>query len=149
MPVHCLRHRGPAIRRIAYMLRLGENDFKAGLDFLGVMTEARGDIASFARTGVERLPALVASEFTTLSVCNLVNGQRQVYGMPAGAFSAGGRAAFDRHFNEHPLVRYHGHEGGRRTRRISDSIPFERFRRTALYNDYYRRVRINNAMALP
>ena len=131
------------------MLRLGENDFKAALDFLGVITEARGDIASFARAGVERLPALVASEFTTLSVCNLVNGRREVYGMPTGALNAEDRAAFDRHFGNHPLVRYHGYESGRRTQRITDSIPFERFRRSALYNDYYRRIGIDHAMALP
>ena len=131
------------------MTRLREQDFRAALEVLGAMTEGARDVASFAAVGVERLPALVASEFTTLSVCNLVNGRREVYGMPAGALSATDRAAFDRHFNEHPLVRYHGYDGGRRTRRISDSIPFDRFRRTALYNDYYRRIRIDNAMALP
>jgi DNA-binding CsgD family transcriptional regulator len=131
------------------MLRLRESDFKAGLDFLGIMTEAGGHPASFARAGVERLPALVASEFTTLSVCNLVTGRREVYGMPAGALSAEDRAAFDRHFSNHPLVRYHGYEAGQRTQRISDSIPLERFRRSALYNDYYRRIGIDHAMALP
>jgi DNA-binding CsgD family transcriptional regulator len=131
------------------MVRLREQDFRAALDALGAMSEAARDVASFAAAGVERLPALVASEFTTLSVCNLVNGRRQVYGMPAGALSADDRAAFDRHFHNHPLVRYHGHEGGRRTQRISDCLPFERFRRSALYNDYYRRIRIDNAMALP
>ncbi len=131
------------------MVRLREQDFRAALDALGAMSEAARDVASFAAAGVERLPALVASEFTTLSVCNLVNGRRQVYGMPAGALSADDRAAFDRHFHNHPLVRFHGHEGGRRTQRISDCLPFERFRRSALYNDYYRRIRIDNAMALP
>ncbi len=113
------------------------------------MSEGVQDAGSFARFGVERLPALVASEFTTLSVCNLVNGRREVYGMPAGALNADDRAAFDRHFNNHPLVRYHGYEGGRRTQRISDSVAFERFRHTALYNDYYRRIRIDHAIALP
>jgi DNA-binding CsgD family transcriptional regulator len=131
------------------MIRLRESDFKAGLDFLGIMTEVGGHAASFAHAGVEQLPALVASEFTTLSVCNLVTGRREVYGMPAGALSAEDRAAFDRHFSNHPLVRYHGYEAGQRTQRISDSIPLERFRRSALYNDYYRRIGIDHAMALP
>jgi DNA-binding CsgD family transcriptional regulator len=131
------------------MVRLREQDFKAGLDLLGAMNEAACDAASFARLGVERLPALVASEFTTLSVCNLLNGRREVYGLPAGALSADDRAVFDRHFNRHPLVRYHGYDGGEHVQRISDSVPFERFRRTTLYNDYYRRIRIDHAMALP
>lgn len=131
------------------MIRLREQDFRAGLDLLGAMSEAACDAASFARIGVEQLPAMVASEFTTLSVCNLVNGRREVYGLPANALGADERAAFDRHFREHPLVRYHGYDGGRSAHRISDSVTFERFRGTALYNDYYRRIRIDHAVALP
>ena len=131
------------------MAHLRERDFRAGLDLLGAMSEAALDTASFARLGVERLPALVASEFTTLSVCNLVTGHREVYGLPAGGLGPDAREAFDRHFRQHPLVRFHGYLGGADTHRISDSIPLERFRRSALYNDYYRRVRIDHAMALP
>lgn len=113
------------------------------------MSEAALDKASFAKLGVERLPALVASEFTTLSICHLASGKREVFGLPAGALSAQDRAAFDRHFHEHPLVRFHAYQGGRVPQRISDSVPFEQFRCTALYNDYYRRIRIDHAMALP
>lgn len=113
------------------------------------MSEAALDKVSFAKLGVERLPALVASEFTTLSICHLASGKREVFGLPAGALSAQDRAAFDRHFHEHPLVRFHAYQGGRVPQRISDSVPFEQFRRTALYNDYYRRIRIDHAMALP
>ena len=131
------------------MRTLRESDFHQALDVLGAMREAAHDTASFARLGVERLPALVASEFTTLSICNLVNGKREVYGLPAGTLSAADREAFNRHFEQHPLVRYHGYAGGQDTWRISDSVPIERFRRSALYNDYYRRIRIDQAMALP
>ena len=113
------------------------------------MSEAALDKASFAKLGVERLPALVASEFTTLSICHLASGKREVFGLPAGALSALDRAAFDRHFHEHPLVRFHAYQGGRVPQRITDSVPFEQFRRTALYNDYYRRLRIDHAIALP
>ena len=122
---------------------------RTALDLLGALNESALDKASFARLGVEALPKLVSSEFTTLSICHLASGRREVFGMPAGALSAEDRAAFDRHFHEHPLVRYHGYQGGRTTQRISDSLPLERFRRSALYNDYYRRVRIDHAMALP
>ena len=113
------------------------------------MQEASRDIGSFARTGVERLPRLVASEFTTLSICHLASGRREVYGMRAGALSAEDRAAFDRHFHEHPLVRFHGYQHGAVTQRISDSVPFAEFRKSVLYNEYYRRVRIDHAIALP
>lgn len=113
------------------------------------MSEAALDKALFAKLGVEGLPALVASEFTTLSICHLASGKREVFGLPAGALSAEDRAAFDRHFHEHPLVRFHAYQGGRVPQRISDSLSFEQFRRTALYNDYYRRIRIDHAIALP
>ena len=122
---------------------------RAALDLLGAMNEAALDKRVFAKLGVEQLPQLVASEFTTLSICHLASGRREVFGLPAGALSEQDRAAFDRHFHEHPLVRYHAYQGGRGTQRISDSLPIEQFRRSALYNDYYRRIRIDHAMALP
>ena len=122
---------------------------RAALDLLGAMNESALDKRVFAQLGVEQLPQLVASEFTTLSICHLASGRREVFGLPAGALSEQDRAAFDRHFHEHPLVRYHAYQGGRGTQRISDSLPIERFRRSALYNDYYRRIRIDHAMALP
>jgi len=131
------------------MVRLRESDFRTGLELLGAMQEASRDVASFARAGVERLPRLVASEFTTLSICHLASGRREVYGLPAGALSADERAAFDRHFHQHPLVRFHGYQGGGVTQRISDSVPFAQFRESPLYNEYYRRVRIDHAVALP
>jgi DNA-binding CsgD family transcriptional regulator len=122
---------------------------RTALDLIGAMNESALDKASFAKLGVEKLPSLVASEFTTLSICHLASGRREVFGMPAGALSAQDRAAFDRHFHEHPLVRYHAYQGGRVTQRISDALPYALFRRSGLYNDYYRRVRIDHAMALP
>jgi DNA-binding CsgD family transcriptional regulator len=130
-------------------MMLTERDFKAALDLLGALAEAGGDRRSFAAVGVARLPALVASEFTTLSVCDLVSGRREVYGLPAGGLSADERAAFDRHFKAHPLVRYHGYEGGALAQRISDCLPYARFRRGALFNDYYRRIGIHHAVAVP
>lgn len=122
---------------------------RAALDLLGAMNESALDKRVFAQLGVEQLPQLVAAEFTTLSICHLASGRREVFGLPAGALSEQDRAAFDRHFHEHPLVRYHAYQGGRGTQRISDSLPIEQFRRSALYNDYYRRIRIDHAMALP
>ena len=122
---------------------------RAALDLLGAMNESALDKRGFAQLGVEQLPQLVASEFTTLSICHLASGRREVFGLPAGALSEQDRAAFNRHFHEHPLVRYHAYHRGRGTQRISDSLPIDEFRCSALYNDYYRRIRIDHAMALP
>ena len=63
----------------------------------------------------------------------------------------GGRelALFDRYFHAHPLVREHGRNPRAVTRRIDDLVPPAAFRESALYNDYYRAIRIDHAMAVP
>jgi DNA-binding CsgD family transcriptional regulator len=123
--------------------------WRAGLDLIGRLIDAAGSPDALARAAVAELPRLVASELTTLSVCDLGSGHRRVVGVPAGAIGADDRAAFDRHFDSHPLVRYHAVRRGPDTHRISDSVPFPRFRETALYADYYRRIGIDHAIAVP
>lgn len=128
---------------------LRARDLRAVLNAVGDIAEAAGDMAGFARAGVQSLNALVASELTTLSRCDLGSGRRTVFGVPPGAIGAAERAAFDRHFNEHPLVRYHAAECGPFAHRISDSLSAANFRATALYGDYYRPVGLSHALALP
>jgi DNA-binding CsgD family transcriptional regulator len=119
----------------------------AALDFVGDAADASDDAEAFARCGVEGLTALVASDLTTLSVCDLDSGRRRVTGTDAVGDTA--RASFDRHFNEHPLVQHHGRDGGRHAHRISDSVPWRAFRQSALYDEYYRLIGLDHAVALP
>ena len=128
---------------------LRESDWRGGFELLGRVAEAGDDVDALARAAVEALPVLVASEITTLSICDLRSGRRHVIGTPVDAISAADRACFDRHFRAHPLVRYHADEHGPGAHRISDSLPFSRFRESALYSDYYRRIGIDHAVALP
>ena len=128
---------------------LSTADLRAALAFVGDMADALGEPDGYAQCGVEQLPRLVAAELTTLSLCDLAGGRRHVTGVPRGAIGADERACFDRHFRSHPLVRHHAAERGRHVRRISDSVPFERFREGELYADYYRRVGVDHAVALP
>jgi DNA-binding CsgD family transcriptional regulator len=122
---------------------------RTGLRVLREIGAAGPDLTAFASAGVRALPTLVASEVTTLSVCDLVSGHRKVFGTPGAALSAQDQACFDRFFREHPLVRYHADLHGPGAHRISDSLPFSRFRRTPLYNEYYRRIGIDHVIALP
>lgn len=103
----------------------------------------------FGARGVRWLPRLVASEITTLSLCDLVTGSRRVVSDPPHAFDRDALAAFDRHFFEHPLVRYHSTTPGGGVHRISDSLDRGRFRATPLYAEYYRKVGLDHALALP
>ena len=128
---------------------LTRSDLHAALDLLGAVTESTRDVSSYARAGIELLPRLVASEMTTLSVCDLASGRRHVFAEPSSRIGAADRAAFDRHFTAHPLVRHHAFARGDGAHRISDSIPFARFRESELFADYYRRVGIDHVVALP
>jgi DNA-binding CsgD family transcriptional regulator len=131
------------------MAQLRQQDYRDGWHLVCEMAEAAGDAASFARLGTGQLPRLVASEITTLSVCDLARNTRSVVSSPGSSISAADREAFDRHFAAHPLVRFHaGHANGG-SHRISDSLSRAAFRETPLYNDYYRRIGIDHVIAVP
>lgn len=122
---------------------------RAAFACLGAIGEGCPTPREFARRGVIHLPRLVASEITTLSLCDLTTGRRRVVGDPPHAFSRAELEAFDRHFREHPLVRFHTGNPDGGAHRISDSVDATAFRATALYADYYARTGIDHALALP
>jgi DNA-binding CsgD family transcriptional regulator len=128
---------------------LTRHDYASALRLLARLEAESGSPESFAGASVEAVDEFVASEITTLSVCNVVTGHRDVVGLPGRALAPADIECFDRYFFQHPLVRYHAFDGGRTTHRISDSLSREEFRRTALYADYYRRVGLEHAMAVP
>jgi DNA-binding CsgD family transcriptional regulator len=72
---------------------LTSGDWCAVLGVVGDLADAANDADGFARCGVECLPRLAASDLTTLSLCKLASGRRQVIGLPAGAIGAAARAA--------------------------------------------------------
>ncbi|MGJ7509017.1 response regulator transcription factor [Variovorax sp. GT1P44] len=131
------------------MNHLTRNDYAGALRLLARLEAESGDLECFARASVAALNEFVASELATLSVCDLVTGHRQVVGLPNLRLGAEDIACFDRHFFEHPLVRHHGIEGGRETHRISDALSARDFHRTPLYAEYYLRVGLEHAVAVP
>lgn len=131
------------------MAGLRQRDYRDGWRLVCEMAEAAGDARAFARLGTEHLPRLVASEITTLSVCDLVRNTRSVVSSPGASISRSDREAFDRHFAQHPLVRFHSSTRGAGSHRISDSLSNASFRETPLYNDYYRRIGIDHVIAVP
>jgi len=128
---------------------LTSGDLHAALDTLHTIGAECGAAGGFARRGVASLAAVIGSELTTLSVCDLDSNHRSVVSDAPGAISARQIEVFDRYFPEHPLVRAHGRNPAAVTKRISDLVPKEAFLETPLYNDYYRPIGIRHAMALP
>ena len=127
--------------------RLSSRELRAALDTLQAIGEACTGSTDFARRGVEHLPRLVGSDLTTLVVCDLDQGHRTV--VPSGMISRREIEVFDRYFYDHPLVRAHGRNPNAVTKRIDDLVAPAEFHRTPLYNDYYRPIRIEHAMAVP
>ena len=131
------------------MKHLTRNDYAGALAVMARLQPAASDALTFAREVVLALTEFVASELTTLSECDLVTGPRRVVGLPGVRLGERDIESFDRHFFEHPLVRFHGFECGRVTRRISDSLSRSEFRRSAIYADYYLHVGLEHAVAVP
>lgn len=130
------------------MAHTTHRDLKAAVELIGSIG-AHSSVNALGLAGVRQLPGLVGSDVTTLSVCTLRTGHRRVVCNPGHALSPGDIACFDRFFYEHPLVRYHASHPDGTSQRISDSLPDRIFKRTALYNDYYRNVGIDYAIAVP
>jgi DNA-binding CsgD family transcriptional regulator len=133
----------------AMFAELSARDLRSAMAALQSLSEQGADCQSFVRETLEQLTRIVASDLTTLSVCDLERGTRRVVSRAGEALSEADRAAFDRHFHEHPLVRFHGSHPGGPTQRISDCMAANKFRHSALHADYYRRIGINYVMALP
>lgn len=131
------------------MKHLTRNDYAAALALVARLQPAAGDARTFAQQAVLTLTEFVASELTTLSDCDLATGRRRVVGLPGVRLSERDIESFDRHFFEHPLVRFHGFDGGRVTKRISDLLSRSEFRCTAIYADYYQRVGLEHTVAVP
>jgi len=128
---------------------LASADLRGALDALHAIGESCPDGDAFARRGLECLPRLVSSELTTLSVCDLDTGHRSVVSDRPGAISRREIEVFDHYFYQHPLVREHGRNPRAVTRDTGELLPGSAFRRTPLYNDYYRVIGIDHAMAVP
>ena len=132
------------------MNHLTRNDFANALQLLARVEAQAENVNSFARAVVPELGDYVASELTTLSVCDLFTGHRQVVCLSGVRLGAEEIKCFDRHFFEHPLVRHHGMEGGSQTRRISDLVSRHEFQHSAPHGDYYRRrIRLEYEIVMP
>ncbi|HUH86243.1 MAG TPA: helix-turn-helix transcriptional regulator [Stellaceae bacterium] len=104
---------------------------------------------SFVHQALDGLAELVGSDLTTLSLCDLERQTRMVVGRRGEALSDADRAAFDRHFPAHPLVRFHSTHPRGATQRITDCVTPRAFVNSPVFADYYRRIGINHVMALP
>ncbi len=133
----------------ALLAELGESELRRALAVVLDLADDSADGSSFIEGALDRLTSLVPSDLTTLSLCDLERGTRTVFGRPDEALSEDDRSAFNRHFHQHPLVRFHGSHPRGPTQRISDCLETGDFRNSPVYADYYARIGIRHVMALP
>jgi DNA-binding CsgD family transcriptional regulator len=131
------------------LAQLTEGEVRRAMAALQTLSETSGDCQSFVPGVLDQLAGLVPSDLTTLSVCDLRRGTRSVFGRQAEALSTEDRNSFDRHFRQHPLVRFHGAHPGGPTQRVSDCLEQRAFRNSPVYAEYYRHIGIRHVMALP
>src|SRR4051812_42492719 len=77
------------------MNHLTRNDYASALRLLSRLEAESGSLECFAKASVEAVGDFVASEITTLSVCDLVTGHREVVGLPARALAPADIQCFD------------------------------------------------------
>ena len=128
---------------------LSSRELRAALETLQAIGAGCTGPEDFARRGVECLPDLIGAELTTLSTCDLDSEHRTVVSDQPGAISRREIDVFDHYFHVHPLVCEHGRNPAAATKRIEDLLPDGVFRRTPLFNEYYRKIGIGHAMAVP
>jgi DNA-binding CsgD family transcriptional regulator len=128
---------------------LADRDARRAVKVMQALATSDDDAAGFVHDLLDHLPRLVGSDLTTLSLCDLTQGTRRVVGRPGEALSCEDRAAFDRHFREHPLVRFHAAHADGPAQRVTDCMTQLAFRRSAVFADYYRRLGIHYVLALP
>lgn len=130
------------------MRALPTRQIERALDFV-LAAATIDDPSRFVRQVLVGLPRLVASELTTLSICDLAAGTRKVVSFPESAISPSDQAIFNQLIHGHPLVQYHSKHLDGGSWRISDSLSLPAFRRTPIFGEYYARVGIDHVIAVP
>lgn len=128
---------------------LTSRELRAALDTLQAIGTGCTGPDDFARRGVKCLPDLIGADLTTLSTCDLDTGHRAVVSDQPGAISRREIEVFDHYLHVHPLVLDHGRNPAATTRCIDELHPDGAFRRTPLFNEYYRKIGIDHVMAVP
>lgn len=124
-------------------LRLRE--FKAVSSFLQGLYAFR-DRSGLRTYILSALPRVVPADSISYNEAN-PQARRNDY-VSAPAVPAEYEPAFLRHMGDHPLISRHRATGDGRAARISDFLPQRRFHRLALYNEFFRPLRLEYQAAV-
>lgn len=130
------------------MERVSRQEVLALLEFFQA-TYAIRDTEAFMAHVLTALRTLIPVEITSYSELNLEERQCSLWLVePADAATAEDQRIFEAHASEQPLIGSYlsTRDGG--ARKNSDFLTRSQFHRTALYNEFYRRVKMEHTMAI-
>ena len=127
---------------------LSQRDINALLEFLRKIYAVQG-LDSFRIQVVSGLQNLVPSEISAYNEVNLRTQHNEVvYDRPEAMSLPDGDHIFDRYIPEHPLIAYRKSRPGHTAVKISDLVSAAQFHRLGLYNEFFRRIGIEDQMVL-
>jgi DNA-binding CsgD family transcriptional regulator len=124
--------------------RLTQRDFRALLEFLQGAYALR-DLDGFVRYLITSLSGLVPSDATVYNEYNFKRNRIIWQQNPAVAF-AGSEKIWERYSHEHPILTHIRRTKDGRAVKFSDFISERQFRRTGLYNEFFRPLRLKHQM---
>lgn len=127
------------------MERLTQRDLLALLECRRE-TYAIRDLDAFADHVISSLPEVVPCEFSTYNEINHRRGRIAAVPSPSDLGVPDGEQILNQHISEHPFIAYREHTRGGSVVRRSDLFTRRHFHRLTLYNEFYRRMRVEHQM---
>ncbi|HTX51193.1 MAG TPA: helix-turn-helix transcriptional regulator [Caulobacteraceae bacterium] len=106
------------------------------------------DQARFGAEVIALLPEVVACDTCTYNETDLTRGVNDYLTWPPSDGFPEHRAVFNRYMHQHPLYRAFARTGPRGAAKISDFVSLTQFSRSALYNEYFRRLGLRRQIGI-
>jgi DNA-binding CsgD family transcriptional regulator len=120
----------------------------AVLDFLREIYAAR-DVDGFVARAIERLPAVIPADMSSFNEVDPNTGRYRTIVSPPGAdIFPGGDEIFERHVRTHPYVVNIDRFDDGQAHALSEFVSHADFRRSAIYNEYYRHTGTEHQLAI-
>jgi DNA-binding CsgD family transcriptional regulator len=102
---------------------------------------------SFAEHAVRVLPGLIDAAVVAYQSFDFAKGTTELALSDRQDTITANERAFYAHLHEHPLINHARDKTETRSLRISDLMPWTEFKRTGLYNEFYKEVGLGHQMA--
>lgn len=130
------------------MRRASGRGLSAVLEFLREIY-AQPDVPSFVRNTIDRLPRLIPADMSSFNDVDAETGRYRTLVSPPGAdVFPRSEEIFERHVREHPYVVHVERFADGQAHALSEFVSHADFRRSAIYNEYYRHTGTEHQLAI-